>query len=55
MLIVAATINMAQSLCTSAFEAGHVNRLHVFVHKLSENILNFSNALRNTFRVVAFY
>ena len=39
MLIVEATINMAQSLCTSAFEGGHVNRLHVFVHKLSENIL----------------
>ena len=33
MLIVEATINMAQSLCTSAFEACHVKRLHVFRHK----------------------
>ena len=34
MLIVEATINMAQSLCTSAFEIGHGRRLHVFAHKL---------------------
>ena len=28
------TINMAQSLCISAFETCHVNRLHVFTYKL---------------------
>jgi hypothetical protein len=34
MLIVEATINMTQSLCTSAFEGCHVNRLIVFAKKI---------------------
>ena len=28
------TINITQSLCASAFEAGHVKRLYVLRHKL---------------------
>ena len=43
MLIVEATINMAQSLYTSAFETSHVNRLIVFANffiRIQDSFMN---------------
>ena len=39
------TINMAQSLCASAFEGSHGRRLHVFTHKLFKEQLLHRNTI----------